>query len=164
MRAKFINEVNRKLPSEEVARRQAKTDIHKDVYKEPGYLPNTAEEKDSEHWGKYPLPYDAEFDVEDSGELEIRNPEDVKTIGNMARSGYMRNDPEKFDPRLEEAMKKGDNIFDVIKFGPFSRMWVGEDGILGYEGEFLPWDLIFKMAEKYKIKQEHGQTANIQRD
>jgi len=50
---------------------------------------------------------------------------------------------------INEAFKYDDHVFDVLKIGPFENIWVGKDGILGYDGHYLSWNLIKNLARKY---------------
>ena len=51
---------------------------------------------------------------------------------------------------INEALRRDGHTFDLIKFGNHEKIVVGEDGIMGMDDIFLPWDMILRMAKKYK--------------
>jgi len=51
---------------------------------------------------------------------------------------------------LNEAYKLGEHIFYTYEIAPYEKAWIGPDGILGHEGNFLSWSFINKMMKKYR--------------
>lgn len=59
---------------------------------------------------------------------------------------------ESLNESINESIKIGDITYDSFKMGDHGKVLASPQGLLGNNGELIPWDMVKKLLKKFTVK------------
>jgi hypothetical protein len=53
---------------------------------------------------------------------------------------------------VNETVKYGGHAYDIFKIGGETKVFAGQEGLLGKDGQLISWDIVKKLMQKLGIK------------